>query len=74
MIQKIPIFIPNDEAEKYMLFLKHYDLFTLLLKRDVFNQKNASVTLDFDNSGILSSVRRTDILYSKRHEHPTPGN
>ena len=62
--------MPNEDAEKYLVFLKHYDLFALLLNKGGFEPKNASVTLHFDNSGILQAVHRSDILYSKRFDHP----
>ncbi len=67
--EKIPVYMPDEDAKKYILFLKHYDMFDLLLKKGVFEQRNASITLHFDSSGILQAINRSDILFSKRFEH-----
>lgn len=47
---------------------EYYDMFMLLLGRGVFNQKNAAITLHFDNNGALQTIQRADFLYSKKHE------
>jgi len=67
-IQKIAIFVPDSEAKLFIEFQKHYDLFTLLLEKDVFKQKNAAITLNFDNTGSLQAIERRDFLYSVRHD------
>lgn len=64
----IPIFIPNEEAKRFLIFQQYYEPVSLLIDKKVFEQKNATVLLDFDHLGILQSVRRNDILYSKRFD------
>lgn len=68
METKIAIYIPDEEAKKFILFQKYFDPFSLLVEKKVFEQKNASISLHFDNQGILQSINREDILYSKRFE------
>jgi len=64
---KVAVFIPDQEAAKFLLFQEHFDVFTTLLESDVFSQKNATILLDFDYLGVLQNIRRNDYLYSRRH-------
>lgn len=68
--QKIPVFIPDEDAKRFLLFQKHYDVFNLLLERGVFDQKNCAISLHFDKFGVLQTIQRADFLYSKRNETP----
>ena len=63
----IAIFIPDEEAKKFLLFQEHFALFSTLLTAGVFDQKNASIVLNFDNNGVLQVIERKDRLYSRRH-------
>lgn len=63
---KIPIFLPNEEAKKFLLFQQYYLPFMLMVEKGVFDQKNATVSLDFDKNGVLRSIRRADFLYTER--------
>jgi hypothetical protein len=65
--EKIPIYIADAEAEKFLLFQQHYETFALLLDNGVFDVRNGSVTIHFDNKGILKAINRSDVLYSSRH-------
>ena len=62
------IILNNEEAQKFKLFVEYYGIFSLLLSKNVFNQKSASVSLNFDHNGVLQTIHRNDILYSSRHE------
>lgn len=64
--ENIAIFIPDEDAKKFLLFQEHYDIFTLLLEKGVFTNKNATILLDFDKFGELKSIRRNDFLFSTR--------
>jgi len=66
-MNKIPIYIPDEDAKKFIEFQKHYDAFTILVNGGVFDQKNASVTLQFDALGVLQKIQRSDYLYSRKH-------
>lgn len=63
---EITIFATNDMAKKFLIFQKYFDVFNVLLESKVFEQKKATVTLDFDHEGVLQSVRRADFLYTRK--------
>lgn len=64
---KVTIYATDETAEKFVLFQQHFDTFNTLVDADVFEQKNAAVTLHFDHLGILQLIQRADVLYSKKH-------
>lgn len=66
--ERIPIYVLDDEAKKFIVFQQYYKPFNILIKSNVFDQKNATILLDFDHEGELKSVRRHDILYSERFD------
>jgi len=63
---EIPVFIPDEEVEKFILFQKFYQPFMLMIEKGVFDQKNATISLDFDKFGVLRSIRRSDFLFTNR--------
>lgn len=65
---KIDIYIPNEEAQQFLLFKQNYEKFVILLSSGVFNQKNATILLDFDSSGELRGIRRQDSLYTYKKD------
>lgn len=67
METKVAIYVPDEDATKFLLFQQYYDPFTVLVDNNVFEQKSATILLDFDHLGILQSVRRNDFLYSRKH-------
>lgn len=67
-MNEITIFLPEKEAELFVLFQKHYEVFKLLEERGVFNQKNSAITLHFDSNGVLQVINRADFLYSRKHD------
>jgi len=68
---EVAVYMPDAEARQFLLFKKHFDVFEVLVAANVFDQKNASITLNFDNHGILQVVERKDRLYSRRHSLST---
>ena len=66
-ITKIAVYIPDEDAEKFLLFQRYYDTFSLMVDSGVFDIKNGSATLHFDKKGELLAINRADILYSRRH-------
>lgn len=65
---EVAVYIPDEDAKKFLLFQEHYETFCLLLDRGVFQQKNAAISLHFDQNGTLQTIQRADFLYSKKHE------
>jgi len=66
METKIPVFMPDEEVKQFLIFQKHFEPISLLVNNGVFEQKNATILLDFDKDGVLKSVRRQDFLFSAR--------
>ena len=63
MAEKIAIYIPDDEAARFLLFQKHYDAFNLLFEHGVFDVKNGTIELNFNKNGVLSSINVRKTLY-----------
>lgn len=60
------IHLTDADAEKFLLFMEHYDKFTVLLEAGVFNQKKCTIALNIDHNGVLNSIQRADFLYSRQ--------
>lgn len=67
MSEEVTIILTTPEAVMFREYQKDYELFNLLKSHGIFNQKNASITLNFDHNGILQNIQRQDFIYSKRH-------
>lgn len=64
----IAIFVPDEEAKKFLMFQQYYDVFTMMVEHGAFKVKNGSVTMHFDKRGNLKAINRADILYSARFD------
>ena len=65
--QNIPVYMPDADAEKFLLFQEHYETFCLMVNSGVFDVRNGSVTMHMDNNGAIKAINRLDVLYSHRH-------
>lgn len=63
---EIAVYMPDEEAKKFMLFKQNYDIFSTLISSGVFNVKNGSVVLHFDQNGHINLIQRADTLYNSR--------
>ena len=63
----IAIYLPDAEAEQFLLFQEHFDTFSVLLKAGVFSVRGGSVVIHFDQNGVLQNIGRADTLYSRKH-------
>lgn len=59
----ITIFLTPVEAERFKDFQRYYELFNFLLDKKVFEQKSASIILNFNHLGNIGSITRNDVLY-----------
>jgi len=64
----IAIYIPDEDAKKFLLFQEYYDVFTMMVEHGAFGVRNGSVTMHFDKKGSLKAINRADILYSARFD------
>lgn len=62
-IIKIPVYMLDEDAKKFLQFQEHYDFFSLLIEKNVHLQRGASITLNIDNKGNIGSINRSDVLY-----------
>lgn len=62
------VHLNEADAQKFMLFMEHYDKFSLLLEAGVFDQKKCTIALNIDHNGVLTSIQRADFLYSRQHK------
>jgi hypothetical protein len=67
-MDKVAIYIPDEEAKKFLLFQEYYDEFTLLVDAGVFKIRNGSAVIHFDKKGDIKAINRSDILYSARFD------
>lgn len=68
--QSTIIYLTDEDAVKFSLFMKHYEKISLLIESGAFEQKNGTIALNFDNNGELKTIQRADFLYSARHKNP----
>lgn len=65
---EVAVYLPDSDAQMFLEFQKHYETFKVLLKSNVFEQRNCAISLHFDSSGILQTIQRADFLYSRKHD------
>lgn len=70
-METIAVYIPDEDANKFLLFQQHFEPFSIMLDSGVFEIKNGSAVLHFDSNGTLQAINRADIIYSKRHQLST---
>ncbi len=67
-MDKVAIYIPDEEAKKFLLFQEYYSEFCLLLSAGVFKIRNGSAVIHFDKKGEIKTINRSDVLYSARFD------
>lgn len=70
-MDQVTIFLTPIDAELFKKFQKHHMLFKFLIEKGVFDQKNASIMLNFDNNGDIGSIERHDLLFTRHVELST---
>lgn len=60
----IPIFIPNEEAEKFLLFQKHYELFVLMEKSGALGIKYGKCVINFKD-GVIENITKEEVVYKR---------
>ena len=63
-IELIPVYIPNEEATKFLLFQKHYELFELMEKIGALNVKYGKCVINFKD-GVVENVTKEEIVYKR---------
>lgn len=68
---EVAVYLPDEDAKKFLLFQQYYDTFSILLENEVFKQRNATISLYFDEFGSLQTINRNDTLFRKSKSFPT---
>lgn len=63
----ITIFVEPLDVSKWKIFQQYYDSFTIMVDYGVFDVKNGAVSMHFDSQGVLQTIQRSDMLFSRRH-------
>lgn len=61
---KIPIFIPDAEAQQFILFQKHYDLFLAMEKSGALNIGYGKCVINF-KAGLVENITKEEIVYKR---------
>lgn len=64
MIKPVQVFMTEEEAQKFMLFQKYYEVFQRLDQTKAFDVQYGEVIITFIKGGILS-VTKKEVLYHK---------
>lgn len=56
------------DIEKFKVFMEHYDKISLMVEAGVFEQKKATIALNFDHTGALKSIQRADFLFTSQFD------
>lgn len=64
----IAVYMPDEEAQRYLIFKENYNVICLLIEKGVFKQKSAAITLNFDGKGLLQNIERRDFLFNRRFD------
>lgn len=68
MLNKIPVFLSDEDSKKFAQFMEHYELLSTLMDSGICAMKNANVTLHFDTLGHLRTIHRNDVLYTRKEK------
>lgn len=63
-MDKIAIFVPDNEAKQFLLFQKHYNLFDALDKSGALNISYGNCVINFAN-GHVQSISKNEVVYKK---------
>ena len=66
MDNEIKIFLTTPDAIMFRSFQQFHSTFALLCSSGVFDCKNGSVTIHFDNDSTIKKIERNDSLYDSR--------
>jgi hypothetical protein len=67
MNDEITIFLSTPEAIQFRSFQQFHETFALLVSKGVFDMKNGSVTIHFDNNSVIKKIERKDDLFNVRN-------
>ena len=63
--KEITVYLDDQQAKMFVLFQEQYENIALMLKSKVFEQKGATITLNFDTLGKIKNIKRSDVLHDE---------
>lgn len=57
------VFLSDEQAALFILFMKHYDSFGLMIQSGVFDIVNGNAILSFDGQAKLKTIKRELFTY-----------
>lgn len=64
MINPVTVFMTEEEAQKFLLFQKRYEVFEELEKAKAFDIQYGEVVMSFVKGGLLS-ITKKEVVYHK---------
>lgn len=65
MNEQVTVFLIPEQAKRFILFQKYYEPISKMIDSGLFEQKNASMKVYFDNDGVLQTIERADFMYKR---------
>lgn len=63
--EKIQVEMSACDAQRFLEFQKNYETFNTLLDAGVFNVRNGTATLNFNNDGVLTEAKCQIVTYKR---------
>lgn len=61
----INVKLTKKDAEQFKKFMEYYDIFGVLVSSGIFELKNTSATLNFNNDGVLMDIDTETKVYKR---------
>jgi len=66
MEEQIKIYLTTPEAIMFRSYQQFHETFALMVRTGVFDVRNGSVTIHFDNESTIRKIERNDSLFDAR--------
>ena len=72
-MENVTLILSTPEALLFKNFQEFHKTFALLVEKGVFDIKNGSAVIHFDQAGYVQKIERHDSLYNARVDKRTEG-
>ena len=62
-MEKIAIFVPNEQAQQFLLFQQYFEPITIIINANVFTTRNGSAEIHFDSEGKIRTISKHEVSY-----------
>jgi hypothetical protein len=67
--KEIAVYLLEEEVEMFKVFREHQDIFQFMIDSGVFELKRGAATINFDDKGIISSIKKEVWHYPKNKKN-----